>query len=264
MLCIMHEADPCGHLLVKGRRLDDRSLAIQAGMTEPEVGAAMADLEENGVFSRTSQGVAFSRKMVRDARKSGEQRKKAEARWGSENAQESGLGNAERDAEPHAESMPHIPEAIFQKPELEIPELETVAPPNGGLSENESRDFELAIMGNDPIEEALEAYNRMAVVSGLPRALKLTPKRRKSLAARLREVGLAQWVAAVEKVPNSQFLLGSTGWRADLDFLLHPEKLQKVLEGAYEGNRNVQRTGSNAERRLGSLLGGAKRSFDRG
>lgn len=66
MLAIMHDADPCGHLLVNGRQPSMRQLASVCGATEKECTKLVAELEECGVFSRTEDGVIFSRRMVRD------------------------------------------------------------------------------------------------------------------------------------------------------------------------------------------------------
>lgn len=66
MLAIMHKATPYGHLLVNGSpmRLDD--LARLVGVPLKEAKAAIDELERKSVFSRTPEGVVFSRKMVRD------------------------------------------------------------------------------------------------------------------------------------------------------------------------------------------------------
>lgn len=86
MLCLMAEADPVGHLLVKGKPLSDRTLALLAGMAPEEVVEALADLEENEVFSRTSTGVPYSRKMVRDGDRSNKNTERGVAgaitKWG--------------------------------------------------------------------------------------------------------------------------------------------------------------------------------------
>lgn len=119
----MYEAEPCGHLLVKGRAVNDRALAVQAGLSAEEVTEGLTDLEQNGVFSRTSEGTIFSRKMVRDARKSEEQRQRAASRWSAENSKETETGIAETMPDampPHMPTRTRVPDAIFQKPELAL------------------------------------------------------------------------------------------------------------------------------------------------
>ena len=76
-LCIMHEAEPVGHLTVNGRVPTTRQLAAITGATEKEVTVYTHELEENGVFSRLPDGTIICRRMVRDAAATDEGRK-----WG--------------------------------------------------------------------------------------------------------------------------------------------------------------------------------------
>lgn len=92
-----------------------------------------------------------------------------------------------------------------------------------------------------PVEEAFQGYNLKAEELGLPQAQKLTSTRRTKLGARLREHGLEGWSKALEELGTASCLTGSgaSGWRADIDFLLKPDKFQRVLEGGY---RDRERT----------------------
>lgn len=69
MMALMHVAEPCGSLLVKGRRPDKRQLASLCGISEKECGALLIELEGMAVFSRDDDGTIFSRRMRRDAEK---------------------------------------------------------------------------------------------------------------------------------------------------------------------------------------------------
>ncbi|QDH17429.1 hypothetical protein [Swingsia samuiensis] len=66
MLCLMHDANPQGHLLVNGKQPTIRQMAVIFGATSDEVSSAISELEEAGVFSKTDDGVIFSRRMVRE------------------------------------------------------------------------------------------------------------------------------------------------------------------------------------------------------
>lgn len=66
MMAIMHEGEPYGHLTAQGRPISDDMLARLVGESPASVKRAMKDLEANGVFSRTGEGVIYSRRMVRD------------------------------------------------------------------------------------------------------------------------------------------------------------------------------------------------------
>lgn len=66
MLCIMHEADPRGHLLINGQPMTERMLASLTGTDESTVSRLQTELETAGVFSRSNKGVIYSRRMTRD------------------------------------------------------------------------------------------------------------------------------------------------------------------------------------------------------
>lgn len=72
MLCLMHEADPYGHLLVGKVAPSSVQLATLCMVPMDQVDGLLLELETHRVFSRTRQGVVYSRRMVDDNRKYGE------------------------------------------------------------------------------------------------------------------------------------------------------------------------------------------------
>lgn len=66
LICIMHEAEPYGHLLVRGKAPHDRMLSVMVGVPANDLPDLLSELEENEVFSRTDDGIIYSRGMVRD------------------------------------------------------------------------------------------------------------------------------------------------------------------------------------------------------
>lgn len=70
LLCICHQAKPYGHLLVNGQPPTDAQLAVLSGIPTEQVSSLLAELGTAGVFSRTSKGVIYSRRMTRDEKKS--------------------------------------------------------------------------------------------------------------------------------------------------------------------------------------------------
>ena len=71
MLCIMHDANPCGFLRLGKMDLDAEGLAAWIrGAKASEVSALLAELEEHEVFSRDDKGRIYCRKMVRAAKRS--------------------------------------------------------------------------------------------------------------------------------------------------------------------------------------------------
>ena len=117
MMLLMSEATPIGHLLVSGKPIADRSLAVNVALSVEEVKSGITELDTSGVFSRTADGVIFSRKMVRDARKSAEQSARVKKRW-SGNKGLNGSGNTGLIPEGgNTGLIPHGPQARSQSPE---------------------------------------------------------------------------------------------------------------------------------------------------
>jgi hypothetical protein len=106
----------------------------------------------------------------------------------------------------------------------------------------------LEICGETPADQhtdAVTAWNALATDCGLAAVQSLTEPRRRQLAARLKECGgIDGWHFALSKVRTSPFLRGqgSSGWRADFDFMLRPKNFTKLMEGGYDpaprGGRN--------------------------
>jgi len=75
MLCVMHEAEPYGHLLIGGRPVNARQLASLAGVSLSDCNKLLIELDLAGVYSRNEDKIIFSRRMVRDHNKADEDRK---------------------------------------------------------------------------------------------------------------------------------------------------------------------------------------------
>lgn len=65
MLCVMHQADPYGHLVVNQQGIKPETLARMVGASKRDTLTWLAELEVTGVFSREGD-VIVSRRMVRD------------------------------------------------------------------------------------------------------------------------------------------------------------------------------------------------------
>lgn len=89
------------------------------------------------------------------------------------------------------------------------------------------------------IQTAYALYNETAARCGLPKAEegRIAEHRHKKLKKRLEHGGLANWRIALDTIERSRFLrgvAGGRGWKASLDFMLQPDKYQKLLERAYD------------------------------
>lgn len=84
-----------------------------------------------------------------------------------------------------------------------------------------------------PYQQIVDAYNETCV--SLPAVKKLTPKRKQSIKARLKDYSLEDFLAVFQAAQASSFLNGSSGkWvGATFDWLMNESNMIKVLEGNY-------------------------------
>lgn len=66
MLNLMHDGEPYGHLTAGGVPIDAAALGNLTGIPSPKLRLILKELEDRRIFSRTEEGVVFSRRMVRD------------------------------------------------------------------------------------------------------------------------------------------------------------------------------------------------------
>ena len=89
------------------------------------------------------------------------------------------------------------------------------------------------------VQRAVEEWNSLAVY-GLKPVSKLTSgtKRAKCLNARIKEYGIDEVVAAIERIKNSDFLKGNnkSGWMITFDWFVLPNNFPKVHDGYYENS----------------------------
>lgn len=96
MICLMDGASPRGHLKLGRKKLDMQTLSGLVNIPPKRLEKLIEELRKAGVFSTTSRGVIYSRKMVREEKWSKKGEKMASARWSkaSENKGEFGTSNA--------------------------------------------------------------------------------------------------------------------------------------------------------------------------
>lgn len=90
MLCIMAHSNPIGHLALPPSHASEteaRQIARMVLAYGKGVGPLLNELEMRGVFSRNSDGVIVSRRMVRDAERSEIGREAIAKRWGKPNSE---------------------------------------------------------------------------------------------------------------------------------------------------------------------------------
>ncbi len=70
MLCVAAAHDPIGYVAVNGEALSETEIAKLACLDSTVASTLLSELDRNGVFSRTRTGMIYSRRMVRDEKKS--------------------------------------------------------------------------------------------------------------------------------------------------------------------------------------------------
>lgn len=120
MTCLMHQAEPYGHLKLNGKAIGPDQLAGMIGgrATAKDVRGWLAELEQNGVFSRNDDGSIFSRRMVRD-----EAVRQARAAGGQEGAQHGikGAEHGKKGGRPKKQTGDNNPPTGEEKPPLYPP-----------------------------------------------------------------------------------------------------------------------------------------------
>lgn len=66
MICLMHEANPYGHLVAGGQNITVAQLARLVGESTKDVTKWLEELRRGEIFSVTDAGIIYSRRMVRD------------------------------------------------------------------------------------------------------------------------------------------------------------------------------------------------------
>lgn len=226
MICLMHEATPYGHLLVHGQNPTEAQLASLTGIQIAELGGLIAELERNGVFSRTREGVIYSRKLVRMEQKAAIARRNGK-KGGSLPVGKRSENNGWDNPSLKSDDKPQKPYSRSQKEE----------DANASLSE---------------LRIAVDAFNATAAEAGWPQCQRLSKAREAALKAILAECGgIDGWRIALAKARASPHLTGQNdrGWTASFDFLTQASSFAKLMEGNYDPRpRNIQRTPQGAQR----------------
>lgn len=103
MMCIAHECDPYGYLMVNGKAMTVAQIGRLVGLSEKECGKLLVELFDAGVPSTADNGAIFSRRMVRDEEV---RNKRAEGgKAGSEHGKK-GASHGEKGGRPSAKETP--------------------------------------------------------------------------------------------------------------------------------------------------------------
>lgn len=263
LLCIMHKAEPVGHLLVNGRAPNTSLLARLCATPERQVKTFLDELRGHGVFDDVD-GVIVSRRMVRDAEKA--IRDKANGRKGGNPKVKAG-DNGGVNPKDNGGDKAQKPEARSQKDTGEADASPVVGEAAGGAGDAPPDDPPDGLVDPADVHRAFDAWNVTAVRVGLAKAKDLTGKRRKLIAARLRDGGgLDGWRSALGAIERSPLCRGEkTDWKASLDWMLSPTMFQKLVEGTYDPSDKAPRNGKSKsfDERLGEAFADLRRKGNR-
>lgn len=125
MLALMHRSERYGYLLVKGKAPDARQLAMLVGGAVDEVDSLVAELEEYEVFNRDRNGTIYSRRMIRDEKRS---------KTAAKNGAKGGNPKLRKQRENSASDIQTDKPAVGASDKPHIPESRTppIVPPKSG------------------------------------------------------------------------------------------------------------------------------------
>jgi hypothetical protein len=129
MLTIMHEAEPCGSLLVNRKPITVKQLSALSAAAADEVARALDELREAGVFSVDEEGTIYSRRMRRDVAKATVDRDYGRKGGNRSLTTRTGKGLNPPDNPPdNGEDKAQMPEAKVEKPEAQDQNSKQLAP----------------------------------------------------------------------------------------------------------------------------------------
>ena len=81
-------------------------------------------------------------------------------------------------------------------------------------------------------DSILETYNTVCI--DLPKAIKLTEKRKGLIKAYFKNHNDLNIMDYFKRINQAKFLCGSSGWKADFEFIFKEDNIIKILEGKYD------------------------------
>ena len=215
MLCLMHESERRGVMVLNGHAMSDEAIGRLLGLDNQNLTSALTNLLTSGVASREDEtGAIYSRRMVRD-----ENLRKIRTEAGNKG------GN---------------PVLLNQKPTTQDKQIPTPSSSSSTSSTKQEQIPPLPPKGETiKPSEFFDVWNQLC--GKLPKAEKLTPGRIKKIQARVRNgLTLSRFCEAVRGCTAKPFLSGNNdrGWTATFDWLIaNDENVEKAIVNPYGGNK---------------------------
>ena len=236
MMCFMHQASTYGHLLIAGRSPSIEELARLLGQRDISVTEWVQELDTNKVFSRTDDGVIYSRRMVQDEKKRQQWvKRQRKHRIDNDNTVR------DRSVTPSARHEDVTPPSRRSSSSSSSSTSLSTSSPKGEVSAPKAP--------HCPHEEIIALYHQLLPTA--PRVVSWTPTRKGYLQARWREdkrhQSLNWWEQFFKDVAESDFLCGKARpqpgqkpFQADLEWIITQGNFVKILEKKYSNNRGQE------------------------
>jgi hypothetical protein len=248
LICLMVEGEPFGHLKVGSKVILTVNLPGILGLTLQEAEGWMGELEEAKVFSRTEDGVIYSRRMVRD-----EEIRRKRAAGGPLGGNPALLSEGRKDnlmvnlgdnltAGAKVGSSSSSSSSSFSSA-FSAPSLPSSASADPGLGSNEPLSsagaVDVAVSPIVPIEdcpyEKIRQLHR-EICPQFPQPTKVEGTFRDHVKARWREnPDIEIWRDQFQRATRAPWLNGSGGWHCPgLRWIVNKTNWEKIAEGQYE------------------------------
>lgn len=257
-MCIAHECEPYGHLMVNGRPMNTAQLGRQVGLSAKECEGLVSELLDAGVARRNEEGALFSKRMVQD-----EITRNARAAGGKTGAEHGAKGASHgkkggRPAQPKGGSETPLtgnettPLLGFEEP----PPSSSSSSSPSGFKEGANAPLSKARLPTCPKQAIVDLYHE--VLPELPGVRVMDKDREKALAE------IWQWVLTVPKkdgqpratdaagalawlrgyflrARSNDFIMGRgfrsaehQNWRCTIEYLVSSRGRKKVIEETQE------------------------------
>lgn len=255
MICLMHEAEPYGHLMHAGKALNAKGLAALVGAPEADVQGWLDELLEMDVVKRKRNDVYYSKRMENDEikrRRASEHGKKGGRPSASVEKEKEMTLKGDEKGGGGVETKPQSPETRVQSPERTPPppaDAEGDEFVFAGMAPAKPKRAPRVSTSRIPTalaEQAVSLWNELAKRNDLVSVRwPINDTRLTKLKKRLEDGGLPRWKEALDKVERSRFLcgegaprkIGDAPWQVGFDFLLQPSSWDKIHEGTYRQDR---------------------------
>ena len=259
VMCIAHECEPYGHLMVNGKPMTSAQLGRQVGLSMKECEALIAELMDAGVIRRTEQGAYFSKRMVQD-----ETTRNARAAGGKSGAEHGakGASHGKKGGRP-TQSKGGSETPLGENEETPL-DGSSKPPPSSSSSSSSSTSVDKeanassskARLPTCPKQAIVDLYHevlpelpgvrvmdkdREKAITGIWQWVLTAPKRDGSPRATNAEQAMAWLRGYFQRARGNDFIMGRghrsaehANWRCSIEYLLSSRGMKKVIEETQE------------------------------